>query len=145
MWVEEQLGMEMSNISFAELEVAAKALSTGKFSEPTDFHVIPPELKITKNDFTQVSRAYIAMGLSRSSEVERFLASMAQIVDADFPERLRNGFKQKYLELSKTSSGDELFMDMLKFANSGGSSFIQQAAGLAILAYLFHICEIFKK
>jgi len=145
LWVEEQLDKEMSNVSFAELEIAAKALSTGKFSEPVDFHVIPPELKITKNNLTQISRTYITMGLSRSSEVERFFASMAKFVDPDFPERLKNGFKQKYLELSKDSSGDELFMDMLDFANSGRSDFKQQAAGLAILTHLFHLCEIFEK
>lgn len=145
LWVEEQLDVEMSNVSFAELELAAKALSTGKFSELTDFHVIPPELKITKNNLTQVSRAYITMGLSRSSEVERFLARMAQVIDTDFPERLKSGFKQKYLELSKSSSGDELFMDMLEFAYSGRSDFKQQAASLAILSHLFHLCEIFEK
>lgn len=70
---------------------------------------------------------------------------MAQVVDSDFPERLKHGFKQKYIELSKNISGDELFMDMLEFANSGGSDFKQQAAGLAILTHLFHICEIFEK
>lgn len=143
-WVEEQLDEEMSNVSFAELETAAKALSTGKFSESTGFSVIPPELKIAKNNLTQVSRTYISMGLSRSPEVEKFLANMAQL-DSEFPERLKNGFKQKYLALNKDSSGDELFMDMLEFANSGRSDFKQQAAGLAILTHLFHICEIFEK
>ena len=144
-WVVEQLDEEMSNVSFAELEIAAKALATGKFSESADFHVIPPELKIKKNNLTQVSRTYITMGLSRSFEVERFLVNMAQLVDSDFPERLKSRFKQKYIELSKNSSGDELFMGMLEFANSGRSDFRQQAAGLAILIHLFQLCEIFKK
>ncbi|MBB5143113.1 HNH endonuclease [Desulfovibrio intestinalis] len=143
-WVEEQLDEEMSNVSFAELEVAAKALSSGNFCGSTDFHVIPPELKITKNKLTQLSRSYILMGLSRSSEVERFLVSMAQL-DSEFPERLKNRFKEEYLELCKVSSGDELFMDMLAFANSGVSDFKQQAARLAIVSHLFHLCEIFKK
>jgi hypothetical protein len=145
LWVKAQLDEEMSKVSFAELEAAATALSKGNFSESTDFQVIPPELKITKNSLTQQSRTYIVMGLSRSSEVERFLATMAQIVDPDFPERLKNGFKQKYRELSKVSSGDELFMNMLEFANLCGSDFRQQAAGLAIMTHLFHICEIFEK
>ena len=145
LWVEEQLDEGMSNVSFAELEVAAKVLATGKFSESVDFHVIPPELKITKNNLTQMSRAYITMGLSRSLEVEKYFASMAQLADPDFPERLKDGFKQKYLELSKDSSGDELFLDMLEFATSGKSDFKLQAAGLAILTHLFHLCEIFEK
>ena len=60
------------------------------------------------------------------------------------PERLKERFKQKYMELSKNSSGDELFMDMLSFASSIGNDFKRQAAGLAIFIHLFHICEIFE-
>ena len=143
-WVEDQLDEGLSDVSFAELEIAAKALSSGKFSKTTDFEVIHPDVKIVKNSLTQISRSYIAMGLSRSSEVEKFLAEMAKL-DPEFPERLKDGFKQKYLEFSRNSSGDELFMDMLEFATSVGDGFKQQAAGLAILTHLFHICEIFEK
>ena len=145
LWVEARLDEGMSNVSFAELEVAAKALASGQFMGSTDFNVIPPELKIAKNRLTQISQTYITMGLSRGSEVERFLANIAKLVDPDFPERLKAGFKQKYIELSKTSHGDELFMDMFEFAYSGVREFKQQAASLAILAHLFHICEIFEK
>lgn len=141
-WVEE--GLDQSSVTFAELEVAAKAIATGQHYESSDFTVIPPEEKIKKNNLTNLSARYIAMGLSRSLEVEKFLSSMA-IVDQAFPERLKNGFKHKYLELQKTSSGDALFMDMLSFATSGFKDITECAAGLAILVHLFHLCEVFEK
>lgn len=145
-WVSEQLDQGMSEVSFAELEIAAKALASGKHSSNGDgFEVIPPEEKINKNGLSDTVRSDIAMGLSKSHEVERFLANMATNVDEEFPERLKSGFKTKYLELKETLSGDELFMSMLEFAQAGQKGFRQQAAGLAILSHLFHLCEVFEK
>ena len=143
-WVADQQDQKMSEVSFAELEIAAKALSSGKHSNNSDFQVIPPEKKIDKNGLTEKSRSYISMGLSRSGEVGRFIASMSQL-DEDYPERLRAGFSQKYLELKAEYSGDELFFAMLEFAQAGQNDFKQQAAGLAILSHLFHLCEVFEK
>lgn len=145
-WVAEQLDQGMSEVSFAELEVAAKALASGKHSSNGDsFKVIPPEEKINKNGLSDAVRSDIAMGLSKSHEVERFLANMATNVDEEFPERLKSGFKEKYMELKETLSGDELFATMLEFAQAGQKGFRQQAAGLAILSHLFHLCEVFEK
>jgi len=145
-WVAEQLDQGMSEVSFAELEIAAKALASGKHSSNGDgFDVITPEEKINKNGLSDIVRSDIAMGLSKSHEVERFLANMATNVDEEFPERLKSGFKTKYIELKETLSGDELFMTMLEFAQAGQKGFRQQAAGLAILCHLFHLCEVFEK
>ena len=146
LWVSEQLDQGMSEVSFAEMEVAAKALESGKHSSKSDnFVVIPPEEKVNKNGLSDSVRSYIAMGLIKSNEVERFLASMATNVDEEFPERLRDGFKTKYLEVKETFSGDELFMSMLDFAQAGQKKFSQQSASLAILSHLFQLCEVFEK
>ena len=145
-WVAKQLDQGMSEVSFAELEVAAKALASGQHSYNGDgFQVIPPEEKINKNGLSDSVRSDIAMGLSKSHEVERFLANIATNVDEDFPEKLKSGFKEKYEELKKSLNGDELFSAMLDFAQAGQSSFRQQAASLAILSHLFHLCEVFEK
>lgn len=143
-WVADQLDQGMSEVTFAELEVAAKALASGTHSSNGDLQVIPPEEKIAKNGLTDVSRSYISMGLSRSNEVSRFIAKMAQL-DDEYPERLKSGFRHKYLELKASNSGDDLFMAMLEFAQAGQKDFKQQAAGLAILSHLFHLCEVFEK
>lgn len=144
LWVEDQLDSNMSDVSFAELEIAAKAIASGNHVTNGDFTVIPPEKKLNKNGLSSASRSYIAMGLSRSSEVARFLAQMSQL-DSDYPIRLRDGFRQKYAELKKEFKGDALFMAMLDFAQQGLSDFKHQAASLALLSHLFHLCEVFEK
>lgn len=143
-WVEEQLDLGMSDVGFAELEIAAMAIASGNHVTNGDFIVIPPEEKLNKNNLGSVSRSYLAMGLSRSSEVTRFLSQMSQL-DDEYPIRLRDGFKTKYSELKGELSGDELFMAMLEFSQSGLSDFKQQAASLALLSHLFHLCEVFEK
>lgn len=145
-WIAEQLDQAMSEVSFAELEVAAKALASGNHSSNNDgFKVIPPEEKINKNGLSSSIRSDIAMGLSKSYEVERFLTSMAINIDEEFPERLKIGFREKYLKLKGSLFGDELFVSLLEFSQAGQKGFRQQAAGLAILSHLFHLCEVFEK
>lgn len=143
-WIVTQLDEQMSEITFAELDVAAKAIATGQHSTGNGLTVITPEEKIAKNDLSSEVSALIAMGLSRSSEVSGYLSKAAQL-DPDFPERLSNGFKEKYSELKMVSSGDHLFSALLSFAQSGQSEAKHQAASLAILSHLFHICEVFEK
>ncbi len=144
MWVLKQLDENMSNVTFAELEIAAKAISSGKYTGNGDFYVITPEEKIKKNGLTSEIHALIATGLSRSSEVNEYLVK-ASYLDEKFPVRLKDGFKEKYLELKNVMSGDELFMAMFEFSQAGQSDFKQQAASLAILSHLFHLCEVFEK
>lgn len=134
----------MSDVTFAELEIAAKAISSGNHVANGDFSVIPPEEKMDKNELSGISGSYIAMGLSRSSEVTSFLVQMSQLDDG-YPVRLRDGFKEKYSELKNNFKGDDLFMAMLDFAQKGQSDFKQQAASLALLSHLFHLCEVFEK
>jgi HNH endonuclease len=143
-WVEDRLDKSMSEVSFAELDIAAKAIASGNHSSNGDFIVIPPEEKIKKNELGSESRSYISMGLSRSSEVTKFLSQMSQL-DDQFPIRLKDGFKQKYKELKPILSGDSLFMEMLRFSQSGMNDFKQQAASLALLSHMFHLCEVFEK
>lgn len=143
-WVRSQLDQGMSEITFAELEIAAKAIASGAHSDGSDFSVIPPDEKIRKNGLCEKSRKYISMGLSESNEVERFITSMTQ-VDIDYAERLKGGFRDEYDKLKKDASGDELFMGMLEFAQKGARGFKQQAASLAILSHLFHLCDVFEK
>jgi len=143
-WVEGAIDKAMSDVTFAELEIAAKAIASGAHYAGGDFTVIPPEEKIKKNSLTSISIGHIITGLSKSTEVERFLSSMA-LLDSEFPERLKDGFKHRYLELRQVSAGDALFMEMFSFATKGFKGITESAAGLAILVHLFHLCEIFEK
>ena len=141
-WVSQKLDDGMSSVTFVELEIAAKA--SGTYCPENDFHVIPPQEKIEKNNLTIKVHKLISMGLSRSTEVSSYLQKQAQL-DDQFPERLKEGFKTKYLELKASVSGDALFMAILEFAQQGKNDFTQNAASLAILCHLFQLCEVFEK
>jgi hypothetical protein len=143
-WVKNQLDIGMTNFSFADLELAVKALSNGQYITNGDFTVISPEEKIVKNNLSCQTRQYLLTGISRSSEVADYLTKLAQI-DNQAPDRLKNGFKAHYHVLAESFTGDALFMQMFDFATKGAQGFTQQAAGLAILTHLFEICEVFKK
>lgn len=143
-WTSERLDEGMSEVTFAELEIAARAIASGQHSDKSDFHVITPEEKIEKNNLTDKSRAYLSMGISRSTEVEKFLSSMT-IVDNMFTDRLKAGFKKRYKELKQTHDGDGLFFAMLDFSQANQCGFEQKAASLAILSHMFYLCEVFEK
>ena len=143
-WVTLRLDESMSEVSFAELEVASKAIASGKHFTSSDFSLISPEEKIEKNNLSGSSKVLIVTGLSRSSEVREYLYKQTQI-DDEFVYRLKGGFIEKYNELSKSILGDSLFMAMLDFAQAGQTEFKHQAASLAILCHLFELCDIFEK
>ncbi len=143
-WIAQQIDNGMSEVTFAELEIASRAIASGKHYANDGFHVISPEEKIKKNNLTDAVRALISSGLSRSAEVVNYLSKQAQL-DAEFPERLKDGFKNKYLELKQNMEGDSLFYAMIEFTKNGKADFTQQAASLAILCHLFELCEVFEK
>lgn len=143
-WVASQLDKNMDKVTFAELEVAAKVISSGNLAGSNDRTVIPPKEKISKNKLGDEVKSYISMGLSKSGEVTIFLSQMSQMDDG-YGNRLANGFKEKYKEFKKDMNGDDLFFAMLKFAQSGQNDFKYQSAGLALLSHLFQICEVFEK
>ena len=143
-WVDEQLDEGMSKVTFIELEIASNSIPQIELSQDSKLTIITPEEKIKKNSLTVKSKNLISMGLSLSSEVKEFLSQMTKL-DHDFTNKLKTGFQKEYKKLSKKSSGDELFYTMLKFSQRGQKTVEQRAASLALLSYLFHLCEIFEK
>ena len=84
---------------------------------------------------------------SERSEGERGIATQAEyVMQDDFPEKLKAGFLSEYDRLKAIGySGDSLFFCLFDFAGGKHSEHIKRAAGLAVLAYLFQICEVFEK
>lgn len=143
-WVENRLSSAMDDFSFAELKIATKAIASGKMSDSMNFHVIPPQDKINKNNLSGDVASYLAMGLSKSGEVSQFLSLMSQ-ADDGFAERLQEGFKSKYDELKKSYDGDTLFFEMMSYVLDWNNDFKVKSAGLALLSHMFNICEVFEK
>ena len=66
--------------------------------------------------------------------------------DPDFPERLKAGFLEEYFGKRKEGhKGDDLFELMCAFAQRGLRKQADKTAGIAVLVYLFEICDVFEK
>lgn len=94
----ETLSRSISDVGFAELEVAARALLVTKAPSSTaSLAVIPPQEKIDKNDFGPTTVMLVSMGAAKSAEVGAVLIQAAQL-DPAFPQRLSADFIQRYAD-----------------------------------------------
>jgi len=135
-----------AEVGFPELQEATQwAVAISPSAVTKDYSLLKLEDKIKKNDLDSDARGVIAMGLGVASEVSRYIESVAQ-TDVDFPERLKAGFLEEYWRLKKEGvTGGDLFELMCRFAQQGFQRQAQRSAGLAVLIYLFEMCEVFEK
>lgn len=134
-----------ANVAFPELERAISWVINQIPAEHVSFDLISPDEKIKKNALSNGSRHIIAAGLTSRATVSAYVEAEAQL-DADFPERLKAGFLAEYYSLrQKGHRGDVLFELMCSFAQRGAKSQADCTAGLAVLVYLFEICDVFEK
>ena len=116
------------------------------FAAPNgSFDLLAPDEKIKKNALSNGSRHIIAAGLTSRATVGDYVEAEAQL-DPDFPERLKAGFLEEYYARRKEGhKGDELFELMCAFAQRGLRRQADRTAGIAVLIYLFEICDVFEK
>lgn len=142
----EDLTRSISDLGYAELEVAAQAVAKASPSASTDgLAAIPPADKIIRNGLGSHPAMMLSMGAAKSLEVEKVLLQAAQL-DPDFPKRMTAGFVEHYQAQKRLGlSGDDLFYEMYEWAGGGGEDRGRQAAGLCILSHLFILCDVFEK
>jgi hypothetical protein len=144
-WVAERLTEEVANLSFVQLEMVTSSILKSPAGQLSDLALVPPEAKIERNSLSNQTSALISLGMAQFNEVRAFIEAMADYNDR-FPEELSAGFVDEYKRLvEEGTQGDYLFEEMRVFASGNPSDFRRQAAGLAVLAYLFVICEVFEK
>ncbi len=144
-WVQSQLPEEMSKVSFAELEVIAKAIVNNPAAPTTNFTILNPSEKMDRNGLSVRVLSWITLGLAQARLVGQFIHRFST-TDDQFPERLKAGFVTKYHELyAEGKRGDALFEELRLFSCSGFHDVRFQAASLAVLAYLFESCEVFER
>lgn len=145
-WVHERLAAELPEVGFSELEQVTRGLLAAPSSPTEDLTVVAPTEKLAKNNLSAKTRFTLTMGLSKAREVGAYLDRAAAVLDPEFPERLRAGFVGKYKSLVRDGlSGDALYEALREFAAPPRRAFGEQAAGLAVLAYLFEACEVFER
>lgn len=145
-WVQQSLAQAMPEVDFQELEEVTKHLLANSSNSPeTEYVLTPPEAKMRRNGLTEQTKGYILHGMIKSKEVKEFIQAKTLINDK-FAERLKAGFlAQYYSYIQQDYKGDELFEALCTFASGRNHNFKRQAAGIAVLVYLFEDCEVFER
>lgn len=144
--VDEAVTKAMPSVSFKELEEVTKWLidSSTEYTEDVSLPIKIQE-KISKNELTSRSENKIRIGTIKAKEVRDFIREKSA-TDNQFADKIKFGFMEKYAFLrGKGSKGDDLFDAMHLFASGNSPEYDTQAAGLAVLVYLFQACEVFEK
>jgi hypothetical protein len=142
-WVQECIEKSIPSITFAELDVVLKYISTVDVSSVEDLALIHPEEKIKKNNLSSSIDRLIRMGVSQAGLVKNFLNSN---LDLNFAERMRDKFVEKYKSLKQEGlDSDSIFYSLKEFASGNSSEIKIQTASLCVIAYFFERCDIFEK
>jgi hypothetical protein len=144
--VRETMIEAFADVAFPQLASAVSWIS----AQPSligvvSFDVTRPDAKIRKNALSNSSRNIILGGLVSRATVAAYVEAEAKL-DPDFPEKLKSGFLTEYYALKhRGHAGDELFELMCAFSQQGLRSQADRTAGLAVLVYLFEICDVFER
>jgi len=143
-WAERALSEAVVALTFKELEQVSAALVSTPPGPPSDLTPpTPPAEKMSHNDLTHEIATYYQIGQLRFADIETFISDTSAW-DPTFGARLKAGFQERYAELrEKGLRGDDLYVALVNWASGGSADLPRQAAGVAIVSYLFHVCDIF--
>jgi C-terminal domain 10 of the ABC-three component (ABC-3C) systems len=102
-----------------------------------------PAGKLKANSLSEYVQSLLTMGSRKSKLVKRFFDEWH---DPQLGDRIARTFRSKYEELrAENIVSDEAFFELWRFSGGGSRESIdQEAAVLAVLAFLFEECEIFE-
>jgi hypothetical protein len=142
-WAEDSLRSHVPEITFAELEVIIKYLTSAAIPVEDNLTIVPPKEKMKKNNLSPGIGNLITMGLSQVRLVENYLNKHP---DIQFAARLKAEFVSKFIDLKhKDFESDSLFYELLDFASNNSMEFKEKSAGLSVLAYFFERCDVFEE
>lgn len=146
-WVEATLSDAVIALTFDELDqVAASLMSQPPGNELPIEPPTPPQRKMRHNELTPHVAQWYRVGQLRFADIESYIAE-AHAWNDQFSERLIAGFQEHYDVLwNRGMRGDDLYIGLAEWASGGAlASFPREAAGVAILSYLFHTCDVFER
>lgn len=144
-FVIERMRKNMPAVSSAQLETVTQHLLDTPIAPNVDFTITDPARKMKLNELSSFSGEMLKIGLGKVTEVAKFVEHISSM-SPNFAESLRAGFVKQYDVLWEESyRGDALFEALRLYASGYGEDPYKEAAGLAVLAYYFERCEVFKK
>ena len=127
-----------------DFDAACKALQLDEHHPPSELHEPPdPHVKARKNHFTEDSVQIIDEYMKYNAEIEEYVETRA-VDDEDFPERLRDCFRNVYQALvwsDEPEFGDDLFWGMIYKLTKGHKK--NEGSIKALLVHYFARCEVF--
>ncbi|MEH2285450.1 MAG: hypothetical protein V7K90_29735 [Nostoc sp.] len=142
---QESLVSAMTTLTFRELDMVTSGILCMPISAEANYTVLPPVTKMLKNELTGVAQSRLMTGVIQARMVGNFVENMVNIIP-DFPERLKAGFVKEYQRLQAAGLKGNALLDALhEFSCNRSSDYDLQAAGLAVLYYLFEKCEVFER
>jgi len=146
LWVQKSLAQHIPDITMIELEIVCSAILNNPAASTVDFRVVDVADKRRRNHLTDRTLYLHTLGMAKAAEVRRFIDRYTPL-DPTSGERLRAGFLRECIRLRDQEGleGDSLFLRLIGFTAGPAASFERQAAGLAVLVYLFDICEVFER
>ena len=107
--------------------------------------MIDPAEKMKRNGLSERTHDHLVLGLSKVQLVTDYVDHVTKL-DGRFPDKLKGGFLTAFRRLKEEGlEGDDLFDKLADFACRNDHRTRYRAAGLAVLTYLFEICDVFEK
>lgn len=142
---QESLVSAMTNITFRELQMVTDAILCMSIPTESNFIVLAPIDKMLKNELTKDAPFKLMTGAIQAKMVGLFVETNIMTMPC-FAEELKAGFVREYQRLRKAGlKGNDLLDALHKFSCHHSTDYALQAAGLAVLYYLFERCEVFER
>jgi len=139
------IGARVRVVGFQELEDVTQGLLAVPVPPLQNLSLpLRPEEKLPLNGLTAKVSAILNNGYLRFPDVQSFV-SKAEAAQPGYGQALAQGFRIRYRELIAVGlTGDAVFFELAEWSAAGDVGFDRKAAGVAVLTYLFHVCEVFE-
>jgi len=143
-WIESCVQQSMTSIQFEDLEEVTSRFIQGELTQSTPEVAMNIAEKIKKNRLTERSVRLLRMGVAGAQIAGAYIHDLER-ERPGFGQRLRHGFLQYYSQgIVDKKEPDDIFSDLVEVSANHSTDFQKKAAGLAVLGYLFTICEVFE-
>jgi hypothetical protein len=143
--VRDLLAAKVKDVGFEELDRVTRGLLAVP-PAPLNHISLPlkPREKMALNGLTAATESLLNVGYLRYLDVEEF-AARTEAIEQGFGAKLAAGFKQQYrLLIHRGVSGDALFFALADWGATSHRDLSGKAATVAVLTYLFHVCDVFE-
>ena len=132
-------------VGFQELDAVTHGLLTTPAPVLQSLSLpLRPEEKLPLNGLTAKVSSILNNGYLRFEDVQSFV-SKTEAIQPGYADALAEGFRIRYRELIEQGlTGDAVFFELAEWSAAGNITFDRKAAGVAVLTYLLHICEVFE-